>query len=143
MLRSAEPCLAHTDCPQASSHLASPINTLESPYENRQPSRSESTSKPLHDNIASADLQNPSDALEILAHVADRAEDGDSDPSDLNQLNGPAQQLRPVPSRAPSNTLDMVDQFHYPPLAQRLIGAEIIYQLIIKYVSWVTLVEVI
>ena len=32
----------------------------------------------LRDSIAGVDLQNPSDALEILAQVADRAEDGDS-----------------------------------------------------------------
>ncbi len=32
----------------------------------------------VHEGIASADLQNPSDALEILAQVADRADDGES-----------------------------------------------------------------
>ncbi|RDW91616.1 hypothetical protein BP5796_02781 [Coleophoma crateriformis] len=125
--------LRHNEQVNIPSHLTSPANATGSPYQDHQVLRSESTSKPVHENIASADLQNPSDALEILAHVADRAEDGDSDRSDPNQIHRPPQQpLPPPPLREPGSS-DMIDQFHYPPMAKRLIGTETIYQLFINY----------
>lgn len=67
----------------------------------------------FHENIASANLQNPSDALEILAQVADQAEEGDSgsEPQGQHFQNRPALRLHPKP---PSMEPD--DYIHYKPV---------------------------
>lgn len=119
----------------------------EAPYHQRK-SSTLSNSKPgerqgLHDKIASADLQNPSDALEILAQVADRADEGDSS-GDQNQ--GQPQQLakraRKASDRKESDTANMDGQFYYKPVQDGLISPENISQLFSTYVmsSFSTLV---
>lgn len=88
----------------------------------------------LHDNIASADLQNPSDALKILAQVADRAENGDFPGSKQTRGNtNQSKQSRPAPWRqdpSPSN----VDEFiHYKPVQDGMISPEMVYHLFMRY----------
>ena len=85
----------------------------------------------VHENIASADLQNPSDALEILAQVADRADDGDSPGSEQTQGQGQGQpkQLRPAPRRQGPSPPNMDDHLHYKPVQDGMISPEMIYHL--------------
>jgi len=82
----------------------------------------------LRENIASADLQNPSDALEILAQVADRA-DGDSPSSDPNQGQGQKQGQRPASYHLELGDSKMNDQFYYKPLQDGMISPEMILHL--------------
>ena len=80
-----------------------------------------------HEGIASADLQNPSDALEILAQVADRAEDGDSPGSE--QIQGPSKGFRPPPRRQDPSPPKMDDYLHYKPVQDGLISPEMVSHL--------------
>lgn len=82
----------------------------------------------IHDGIASADLQNPSDALEILAQVADRAEDGESTTSDQQGSN--LEHLRPPARPTPPN---MEDHLQYKPVQTGMITPEIVYHLFSSY----------
>ncbi|KAH8587710.1 hypothetical protein B0O99DRAFT_526359 [Bisporella sp. PMI_857] len=68
----------------------------------------------FHENIASAKLQNPSDALEILAQVADQAEEGDSgsEPPGQSLSNHPALRLQP-------NGAKIDDYIHYKPVYEQ------------------------
>jgi len=77
----------------------------------------------FHEAIASAELQNPSDALEILAQVADRAEEGDlggdrqgNNASSNHRFNSRSQ-----------TTIDNV--IHYKPIQRGQISPDDIYQL--------------
>jgi len=67
----------------------------------------------FHENIASAKLQNPSDALDILAQVADQAEEGDSgsEPLGQNIQDRPALRLHPNPP-----SIEPDDYIHYKPV---------------------------
>lgn len=77
----------------------------------------------MNDNIASADLQNPSDALEILAQVADRADDGSSPGSHLAKVERPHTQLQePVP-------LQLDNDIQYRPFTEGLLASDMIYHL--------------
>lgn len=88
----------------------------------------------VHENIASADLQNPSDALEILAQVADRAEDGDSPSSgDQNQGQSKQQQIRPTSRRQDLSPSKTDDYLHYKPVQDGMISPEMIYHLFSSY----------
>lgn len=86
-----------------------------------------------HEDIASADLQNPSDALEILAQVADRADDGES-------LEGEQQGSRMKIQRPVLGTQDLgppkMDdrQLYYKPVLDGLIAPEMVYHLFSRYV---------
>lgn len=94
----------------------------------------------MHENIASADLQNPSDALEILAHVADQTNDGDSEGSEQAQMNAHLKQMRPAPQRPdPGPTESIPDYFHYQPLINRSISPEMIYHLFSRYFKHINL----
>ncbi|TVY45542.1 hypothetical protein LSUB1_G001354 [Lachnellula subtilissima] len=86
----------------------------------------------LRENIASADLQNPSDALEILAQVADRA-DGDSPSSDQNQGQGQKQGQQPASYHLELREFKMDDQFYYKPLQDGMISPEMILHLFSSY----------
>lgn len=74
----------------------------------------------------SADLQNPADALEILAQVADRHSDSDSPASQAG--NGQQNSNRPsklVPRSSPKSD----DYFHYKPIVDGLIAPDTVYEL--------------
>jgi hypothetical protein len=82
-----------------------------------------------HEDIASADLQNPSDALEILAQVADRAEDGESvEEGNQRKL------LRPAPGRHDLNPQKMDTQLYYKPVQDGMMTPEMVYNLFSRYV---------
>jgi len=87
--------------------------------------------KPSHEGIATADLQNPSDALEILAQVADRADDSNSPRSD--DPNGQSKRRRPAP-RPDNNLQPMETVWHYRPLLDGLITPEQVYSLFARFV---------
>jgi hypothetical protein len=79
----------------------------------------------VHDNIALADLQNPWDALEILAQVAERAEDDDFPGSEQTQGNNSQQkQFRPAP---------WDDDIHYKPMQDGMISPEMVYHLFLRF----------
>ncbi|KAH8821271.1 hypothetical protein F5884DRAFT_82009 [Xylogone sp. PMI_703] len=88
----------------------------------------------INENIASVDLQNPSDALEILAQVADRAEGADSPRSDEMQTqtspNGHGEYMSQEQNNPPSNS---DDQLHYKPIQDGLISAETVCALFSTY----------
>jgi hypothetical protein len=86
-----------------------------------------------HEDIASADLQNPSDALEILAQVADRADEGDTMEGDQtgNQLKRP----RPAPGTQELIPPKIDDQqLYYKPVQDGRIAPEMVYHLFSRYV---------
>jgi hypothetical protein len=81
--------------------------------------------------IASADLQNPSDALDILARVADRADD---DSAGSGQGNTPHQnQNVPTPWRTPPSPPKLTDHLCYKPVNDGLMGPELVYDLFVRY----------
>lgn len=89
----------------------------------------------LRDSIAAVDLQNPSDALEILAQVADRAEDVDSAGEQLHGVEDrPAKHVRTSSARTNSYRPGRDDYFHYKPCQDGLITPETIDQLFTTYV---------
>ncbi|KAG4443349.1 hypothetical protein IFR05_001138 [Cadophora sp. M221] len=100
------------------------------PYRPRMESTVSIIGKPSHEGIATADLQNPSDALEILAQVADRADDSNSprsdDPTGQSKRRRPT--LRPDMHLQPMETI-----WHYRPLQDGLITPEQIYTLFASY----------
>jgi hypothetical protein len=81
----------------------------------------------VHEGIASADLQNPSDALEILAQVADRAEDGESPGSEQNP--GQSKNSRSQTRHQDISPSKMDDYWYYKPIQDGMISPEMVYQL--------------
>jgi hypothetical protein len=85
--------------------------------------------------IASADLQNPSDALDILARVADRADD---ESAGSGQGNTPRpNHAAPPPWLSPPSPQKLNDHFYYKPVNDGLITADLIYELFMRYVPCV------
>ncbi len=82
----------------------------------------------VHEGIASADLQNPSDALEILAQVADRADDGES-PGSGQQTPGQLKISRAQPRGQDISTQKMDDYWSYKPIQDGMISPEMVYSL--------------
>lgn len=81
--------------------------------------------------IASADLQNPSDALDILARVADRADD---DSAGSGQGNTPRPNHNaPAPWRTPPSPPKLGDHLYYKPVNDGLMGPELVYDLFVRY----------
>ncbi|PMD30115.1 hypothetical protein L207DRAFT_520500 [Hyaloscypha variabilis F] len=85
----------------------------------------------VHEGIASADLQNPSDALEILAQVADRADDGESSHSG-QQTPGQSKSSRAQP-RGQDIPQKMDDYWSYRPIQDGMISPEMVYSLFQSY----------
>lgn len=84
--------------------------------------------------IASADLQNPSDALDILARVADRADD---DSAGSGQGNTPRpNHAVPMQWKTPPSPPKLSDQLYYKPVSDGLIGLDLVYDLFVTYVSY-------
>lgn len=77
-----------------------------------------------NEGIASADLQNPSDALEILAQVADRA-DGEDSP----EGGQTPKSVRPAPRRQDPSPSKMDDYWLYKPVQEGFISPEMVYSL--------------
>ncbi|PMD27036.1 hypothetical protein NA56DRAFT_667506 [Hyaloscypha hepaticicola] len=86
----------------------------------------------VHEGIASADLQNPSDALEILAQVADRADDGESATSG-QQTPGQPKNSRARPRGSDVSPTKMDDYWSYKPIQDGMISPEMVYQLFQSY----------
>ncbi len=82
--------------------------------------------------IASADLQNPSDALDILARVADRADD-DSAGSGRGNTPRP-NHSRPSNWRSPRSPHRSNDILYYKPVMEGQISPEQVYDLFVTYV---------
>lgn len=80
-----------------------------------------------NEGIASADLQNPSDALEILAQVADRADDENS--PEGGQTPGHLKNIRPAPRRQDPSPSKMDDYWSYKPIQDGMISPEMVYSL--------------
>lgn len=80
--------------------------------------------------IASADLQNPSDALDILARVADRAEDD----SGSGRGNTPRAGAGAKPWAASPSPLKMNGHIYYKPLNDGLVHPELVYELFREWV---------
>jgi hypothetical protein len=80
-----------------------------------------------NEGIASADLQNPSDALEILAQVADRADDENS--PEGGQTPGHPKNVRPAPRRQDPSPPKMDDYWLYKPIQDGMISPEMVYSL--------------
>jgi hypothetical protein len=82
--------------------------------------------------IASTDLQNPSDALDILARVADRADD---DSAGSGQGNTPrANHAVPMPWKSPPSPPKTDDHLYYKPVIDGLISPDFVYDLFLRYV---------
>jgi len=86
----------------------------------------------VHEGIASADLQNPSDALEILAQVADRADDGES-PHSGQQTPGQSK-ARAQPRGQDISSQKMDGYWSYKPIQDGMISPEMVYSLFQRYV---------
>ncbi|POS85261.1 hypothetical protein EPUL_003434 [Erysiphe pulchra] len=81
----------------------------------------------VHESITSADLENPSDALEILAHVADRADGKVID--GLSPLEG-----KDCPEIIAEKITSRIDNsWLYTPLQENLISVSTIYSLLSNY----------
>jgi hypothetical protein len=88
----------------------------------------------VHENIASADLHNPSDAFKILAQIADQAEDDDSPGSEQTQGNKNQQnQFGPTSRRQDPNSLKVDNYIHYKPVQDGMISPEMVYQLFSRF----------
>ncbi|CAG8979931.1 hypothetical protein HYALB_00013515 [Hymenoscyphus albidus] len=87
----------------------------------------------VHENIASVDLQNPSDALDILAQVAHSAEDGESPPSDQPQNQARNHQTSPIESLHSPLVTNPDSYLHYKPVQDGMISPEMIYHLFSSY----------
>ncbi|KAG9245482.1 hypothetical protein BJ878DRAFT_501274 [Calycina marina] len=84
----------------------------------------------FHENIASANLQNPADALEILAHVADQAEGGDSESDRMSQ------DLPVGPALLLAHNLEIQepeDYIRYPPLQNGMLSIDAIHNVFATY----------
>lgn len=88
---------------------------------------------PTRESLAVTDLQNPSDALEILARVADRAEGGS--PTSGRSSAAAADLARSMSWRPPDSPSRIDDTFHYQPLSDGLITHNQIYSLFSTQVS--------
>lgn len=82
----------------------------------------------VDDNLASTDLQNPADALEFLANVAER----DNGSNQLPPMHGygRAHGLS-QPASAPNS--DQIGTIDYPPLAKGQLSLEMIHLLLSRY----------
>lgn len=88
-----------------------------------------------YQNIASADLQNPSDALEILTQVADREDKRES----LDGENNANQWKMPIGAfnLQPRMCLPKIDdqRLHYKPVQDKKMSLETVYDLFSRYGS--------
>ena len=83
----------------------------------------------VDDTVASTDLQNPADALEFLAHVAERNGSTQLPPIRSHRLSAAigAEDTRRSSEQAPGNTT-----IKYPPLVNGLISYETIQMLLAR-----------
>ena len=89
----------------------------------------------VHDSIASADLQNPSDALRILAQVAARAENDDSPESEQpRNISNQPEQFGSISGSQDSSDSESDDYIRYKPLQDGIISPEMVYDLFSRFV---------
>lgn len=89
----------------------------------------------VHESIASADLQNPSDALRILAQVAARAENDDSPESEhTRNFNNQPAEFGSTSWSQDSSDSEPNDYIHYKPLQDGMISPEMVYLLFSRFV---------
>lgn len=86
----------------------------------------------VDDTIASADLQNPSDALDFLAHVADRAEGHQLPPISGHFRTRPSMGAVTGPSPAPMTDPGIIQ---FPPLQRGELNVEVIRELQRRYIA--------
>lgn len=93
----------------------------------------------VDDNIASADLQNPSDALEFLANVADRAEGAQNQlPPISGYFQGHRTPLAALPgsgTMASSEHTGRATYVQFPPLQRGQLNLEVMHELLRRHVS--------
>ncbi|KUJ12183.1 uncharacterized protein LY89DRAFT_688641 [Mollisia scopiformis] len=131
------PNTAGSDTTSASRHteqtnITSPA--IDTAYRARQESTVSLAAKlgdRANEGIASADLQNPSDALEILAQVADRADDENS--PEGGQTPGNSKSVRPVQRRQDPSPSKLDDYWLYKPIQDGMISPEMVYSLFSTY----------
>jgi hypothetical protein len=87
--------------------------------------------EPVHENIASADLQNPSDALDILAQVADRADDSGSPRSENDAPK--AHSVPPPQDHRMAPIVHVSNFFQYKPLNDGIISPDMVHGLFNTY----------
>ena len=85
-----------------------------------------------HANIESPDLQNPSDALDILANVAEKADNAEC--LDGQQQSEHADQSRHPPGTQKPGAPKTDDQLYYKPVQDGLITSQMVYRLFSMYV---------
>lgn len=94
-----------------------------------------STKMTVDESIASADLQNPSDALDFLAHVADHAEGRMLPPMRTIISKSPSHQTAnfsaPNTSLNSSRHLSSSHDIQFPPLQK--ISLEMVHELLLRY----------
>lgn len=85
----------------------------------------------VDDNLASTDLQNPADALEFLANVAER----DNGSNHLPPMHGygRAQRLSRNPSAPASDQVTPSGTINYPPLVKGQLSLEMMHVLLARY----------
>jgi hypothetical protein len=89
----------------------------------------------VHDSIASADLQNPSDALRILDQVAARAENDDCPEREQTpNINNQPKQSGSISGSQGSSDSKSDDYIRYKPLQDGIISPEMIYDLFSRFV---------
>ena len=89
----------------------------------------------VDDTVASTDLQNPADALEFLAHVAER----DSGANHLPPMHGYGRSQRPstdISAINGSSRNNSTADINYSPLKKGLLSFEMIQTLLARYVGW-------
>jgi hypothetical protein len=99
-----------------------------------------SLSRAVADSIASADLQNPSDAFSILARVADSAGDHnlpEGNSSEVQDALGPLHSapLFAHPLQSPESSSTMGPFIHYKPLTDGLVSYETVQRLFARFVG--------
>lgn len=85
----------------------------------------------VDDNLASTDLQNPADALEFLANVAER----DNGSNQLPPMHGYGRAHAPSHSAGGSNgeQISANGTIHYPPLETGQVSLEMVHVLLSRY----------
>lgn len=107
------------------------------------PARSDNNSNAkmtVDETIASADLTNPSDALEFLANVADRAEGSQLPPIHAPGFNTSPHQQRsdlsgrmPTPSSTGQTSSSMGNVIQFPPLQKGYVNLDMMHELLHRY----------
>lgn len=107
---------------------------------NSNNSNSSNAKMTVDETIASAELTNPSDALEFLANVADRAEGSQLPPMNAPGFNTSPHQRRsdlsgqmPTPSSGGQTTSSTGNVIQFPPLQKGYVNIDMMHELLHRY----------